>query len=214
MKNIVLALLIGLAATPLWAQSSATIGNVDMEAERARLAQERKAVDAKFAKGEAACYKKFAVEGCLEDSRRQRRAETDNIKRQETQINDIERKRRGAAELDRLEQNKNNPRAQDSADKRDQSVKTQQDREQRAADHATSRAAAASEATTRQREFDDKQRAHAEHETQQANRLADAPAERARYEHKLQRAAEHKAETERRNAANTKPRSPSLPTPP
>ncbi|VTU25560.1 hypothetical protein [Variovorax sp. PBL-E5] len=214
MKNIVLALLIGLSVAPLWAQTSATVGNTDLGAERDRLAQERRAAEAKFSKEEAACYKKFAVEGCLEEARRQRRVETDNIKRQETEINDIERKRRGAAELDRLEQNRNGTRPPDAADKREQSIKSQQDREQRAADHATSRAAAASETAERQREFDNKQREHAEHEADAANRRAQAPIERARYEDKLQRAADHKADVERHNAGNTKPRSAPLPTPP
>jgi colicin import membrane protein len=104
MKKLLACLLIGLGAAPLWAQSTATTGALDFEAERARLAQERTAIEERFATEQAACYQKFAVEGCLEESRRRRRAGIENVKRQEAAMNDIERKRRGAAQLDRLEQ--------------------------------------------------------------------------------------------------------------
>ncbi len=70
MKNTVFALLMALATLPLWAQSTATTGNADFEAERARLSQERKAAEDRFQAEQKACYQKFAVEGCLEDSRR------------------------------------------------------------------------------------------------------------------------------------------------
>ena len=114
MKNTVFAILLGLAALPLWAQTAATTANADLDAERARLSDERKAVEARYATEQAACYKKFAVEGCLEDSRHRRRADTDDIKRQEAAINDFERKRRGAAELDKLEQQKSTQQSQDA----------------------------------------------------------------------------------------------------
>ena len=86
MKKALLALLIGLAALPLWAQTAAIGGTTDFDAERARLAQERKALDATYATERAACYKKFAVEDCLLESRRRRRIATDDIKRQEAAI--------------------------------------------------------------------------------------------------------------------------------
>ncbi len=92
MKNTVTAFLIASFALPLWAQSSATTGSIELEAERTRLSAERAAIDERFAVEQAACYKKFAVEGCLQESRARRRAQTDDIKRQEAAINDIERK--------------------------------------------------------------------------------------------------------------------------
>jgi Skp family chaperone for outer membrane proteins len=99
MKNIVLALLLGLAALPLWAQSNATAAGADLDAERARLAEERKAISARYDDDRAACYKKFAVEGCLQESRQRRRVATDDIKRQEAEINDLERKRRSSSSM-------------------------------------------------------------------------------------------------------------------
>ena len=63
MKKTFVAMLLGLAVLPLWGQTSATTANADLDAERARLSGERKAVEARYATEQAACYKKFAVEG-------------------------------------------------------------------------------------------------------------------------------------------------------
>jgi len=213
MKNTVVALLLGMAVLPLWAQTSATTANSDLDAERARLSDERKAVEARYATEQAACFKKFAVEGCLQDSRRRRRADTENIKRQEAAINDFERKRRGAAELDKLEHQKSTQQSQDADAKREQSQESQKDREQRAAEHAASRGQTASGEAEQKRQFENKQRAHAEEQAKAANRRAQAPTERAEYEAKLKKAEAHRADLERQNAAKTKPRSDPLPAP-
>lgn len=213
MKNIVLALLICLSAAPLWAQSGATTGGADLDAERARLAEERKAISARYDAERAACYKKFAVEGCLEESRHRRRLATDDVKRQEAAINEFERKRRGAAALDKLEEKGGSAHTKDADAQREQSRKSQQEREQRAADHAAGRAQAASEAADKQRQFDDKQRAHAEEQAKAARRRAEAPAARQAYEEKQQRAEKQRADSEGRKANNTKPRSAPLPDP-
>ena len=213
MKNIVLALLSALVAVPLWAQSSATAAGADIDVERARLAEERKAISARYDADRAACYKKFAVEGCLQESRQRRRLATDDVKRQEAEINDLERKRRGAAALDKLDEKGSSARAKEADAKREESLKSQQDREQRAADHAAGRTQAASEAAEKQRQFDDKQRAHAEEQAKAARRRAEAPAARQAYEDKQQQADQHRADNQKRNADRTKPRSAPLPDP-
>jgi hypothetical protein len=211
MKHIVLAVLMTLGSLPLWAQSTAAAGNADFEAERSRLTAERAAIDARFEKERAACYQKFAVEDCLRDSRRRRRAETDHIKRQETAINDIERQRRGAAELEKLDQKAATRRPQDTPEKQNESRQAQKDREQRAADHAASRAATAAEADERRRELEEKQKAHADNQAKAGQKRAEAPAAAERFENKQQKAAEHRASRERQNAERTKPRGAPLP---
>ena len=121
MKKTALALFLALASLPLWAQSNAASGSADLEAERSRLAAEREVIETRYAKERAACYKKFAVEDCLRESRSRRRKETDHIKRQETAINDIQRQRSGAAELQKLDQKAANQRPQDSREQREKS---------------------------------------------------------------------------------------------
>jgi hypothetical protein len=211
MKKIALALWMTLASLPLWAQSNAAAGNANLEAERSRLSAEREAIETRFVQERAACYKKFAVEDCLRESRTRRRKETDNIKRQETAINDIQRQRSGAAELEKLDQKAATQRPQDSRDKREQSQQDQKDREQRAADHATSRAATAAEAAERQRQFESKQKANADEQAKAAQRRADAPAAVQRFENKQKQAAEHRASRDRQNADRSKPRGAPLP---
>jgi colicin import membrane protein len=211
MKNILLALLMALTALPTLAQSSATVGNADFAVERARLAEERKAVEAKFESEKAACYKKFAVEGCLEESRRTRRVASEDIKRQEASMNDIERKQRGAAELERLDQKKASPRPEDTPPKQEEAQRSQQGREQRSIEHTASRAQTAAETAERQREFEHKQRANAEDRAKAARLAADVPAQRAAYEEKLRKAEEHRVERASENAKRTKPRAAPLP---
>jgi colicin import membrane protein len=48
MKKLLLYLMIALGAAPLWAQTTATTGEADFAAERARLEQERKEVEDRF----------------------------------------------------------------------------------------------------------------------------------------------------------------------
>ena len=217
MKNIFISLLFAATAAaslPLWAQSVATAGNTDMAAERSRLTAERAAADKKFEEERVACFKKFAVESCLEDSRRGKRAALDNIKRQEAIINDAERKRRGAAALDRLDEKSAPQRAQEAADQRDKALKSQADREQRAADHTTGREAAVAGEAAKREQFESKQREHAEHLAKTAKSRAQAPIEQQQFDDKLKKAEAHRADTEKRNAERTKPRSASLPPPP
>ena len=214
MKKILLAALIALGSLPSWAQSNAAAGNADFEAERSRLAAERAAIEARFEKERTACYQKFAVEDCLRDSRTRRRSETDHIKRQEAAINDIERQRRGAAELEKLDRKATTTRPEDTPEKQEEARKAQRDREQRAADHTASRAATAAEAETRRREFESKQQRQADEQAKAARERAQAPAAVERFEAKQRRAAEHRADRERQNAERTKPRGAPLPPPP
>ena len=202
------------ASLPLCAQSVATAGNTDMAAERSRLTAERADVDKKFEEERIACFKRFAVESCLEDSRRGKRSALDNIKRQEAIINDAERKRRGAAALDRLDEKSAPQRAQEAADQRDKALKSQADREQRSSDHTAGRAAAAAAEAAKREQFENKQKDHAEHLAKTVKSRAQAPVEQQQFDDKAKKAQAHRAEIEKRNAERTKPRSASLPPPP
>jgi hypothetical protein len=211
LKTLFLCVALVSSAVPGWAQTPAVAGNLDMAAERDRLTQERSVLEAKFKTEQAACYQRFAVEDCLQQSRRQRRTAEDNIKRQESELNDMERKARGAAQLERLD--KAAPRKQDDPAVQEKARQSQSDREQRAADHAKTREDTAAQAEANRRKLEDKQRTQAEEQAKAARLKAEAPEARARYERKLEKSAEHRADTERRNAERNKPRSPALPTP-
>lgn len=211
-KKLLLCVALLAGGAPVWAQTNAAAGNIDPTAERARLSKERAEVEARAKTEQTACYQRFAVEDCLQDSRRKRRTAEDSIKRQEADLNDMERKRRAAAQLERLD--KAPPRAQDDPAAQEKARQSQQGREQRAADHAQSRAEAAAKAEDNRRDLDAKQRNHAEQQAKAARLQADAPTERARFERKQEQAAKRRAERERQNAERTKPRSAPLPAPP
>ena len=211
-KRLLLCIALLAGGASAWAQTNAVAGNIDPDAERTRLTKERAEIDARAKTEQTACYQRFAVEDCLQESRRKRRTAEDSIKRQEADLNDIERKRRAAAQLERLD--KAPPRAQDDPAAQEKARQSQQGREQRAADHADSRADAAAKAESNRRALEDKQRNHAEQQAKAARLQADAPTERARFERKQEQAAKHRADRERQNAERTKPRSAPLPTPP
>lgn len=208
MKKHTLSLLIAVMALPAWAQNAAT----DVQAEHARIAAERRAVEERYSKEREGCYQKFAVEDCMSDSRRRRREQTEDLKRQEAVLNDAERKRRGAAELERLDQKVPTPESAANAEaRRDKSVESQKDREQRAAASAASREAAASQSAKNKKEFADKQRRHAEDQAKAEQERAREAQERADYEAKQKKAEKDRADLDARNAKRTKPRAAPLP---
>jgi colicin import membrane protein len=206
-------LLLAATAMPLWAQTTAAIGNTDLAAERARLTRERAAADQAFTDQRGVCFKRFAVAACLEESRRHKRALLDDIKRQETIINDAERKRRGGEALDRLAQTKAEAGAKELKAQRDKAIQPKQDRDQRAADYDASRAATTADEEKNRRQFDARQHDHVEQQATEARRRAEAPAQEKRFDDKLKQAEAHRAEVEKRLAARTKPRAARLPPP-
>lgn len=212
MKKLFLSVLLALSAIGSSAQIDKSAGGLNPAAERARIANDRAVLDRAVATERAACYQKFAVQSCLEESQQRRRTQTDDLKRQEAQLNDAERKRRGAVELQRLEGLKKD--ATDAAQKADSAREGQQQRDQRAVEGANSRASAAAAAPAKARQFEDKQRNAAKQQNDAASRAAQAPAARERYERKRQQAEEHQAALEKKRAQRVKPRSAGLPSAP
>ncbi len=200
--------LLAALALPAAAQAPA-----NAEAEKTRIAGERKAIDERYDQERAVCYQKFAVQDCLTDARRRRRVQVEDLNRQEAILNDAERKRRAAAALERLDQKASPVSAAEDAANRERAQQSQQDREQRAAERAADRQAREAQAAANRRAYDEKQRAHAQEQAKTAERRSQEQVERERYEAKLKQAEQERAELDARNAKRTKPRSPPLPTP-
>ena len=199
------------AASALHAQTESRVSSAEIDAERSRITSERAAVNQRALQERTACYQKFAVEDCLSDSRRRQRAVLDRLKGDEARINDITRRERGSAALERLDRKAAPEKAQESATRQERSQKEQQGREDRAASHTASRASAASRSDDKQRSFENKQRAHAERLAREAARDARGPTEREQREAKLQRAEQHRLDVEKKNAQRKKPRAAPLP---
>ena len=187
-------------------------GSVAVKAERQRIAAERQQIEQRFAAEEAVCFQKFAVNDCRDASRARRRADLADLRRQEILLNDAERKRKGAEQLQRMEhgtlQESPAPAASSAGEKPRTHVRT---RTPAAPRHDAAQAARAQ--AERKATLESKSRAHQEEQAARDRKSADAPQERAQYEKKLQEAAAHQEQVRRRNAARTKARAASLPEP-
>ncbi|MEZ5606342.1 MAG: hypothetical protein R3E52_04300 [Burkholderiaceae bacterium] len=75
-----------------------------LQAERARVAQQRAAAQQRYHDEELACWRRFAVNDCLSDAKRQRRNTLDGLRQQDLQLNALEREQRTAGRLRVIEQ--------------------------------------------------------------------------------------------------------------
>ncbi len=102
-----LPMLLLMLAQACWAQAagdeSGAIELQDEAMQRDRIRAERANEQARFAQQEALCYQKFAVNQCLAEQRRTRRELLTSLRRQETLLNDAQRKRMASAQLLRLD---------------------------------------------------------------------------------------------------------------
>jgi colicin import membrane protein len=213
MNKYWISLWCALASTSVLAQVAD--GGLEVAAEHARINAERQRIEKRFADEETACFQKFAVNDCRDASRARRRADMADLRRQEISLNDAERKRKGAEQLQRMEQaaaakdgppvavGTATPRTKASAPVRTPTEpRKPYNADEAAKAQAARKATAASKATKAQEE-----------QAARARRAAEAANEPARYAQKQQEAADHKAAIAKRNAARTKPKAAPLPEP-
>lgn len=104
MKKWFAALFLATLSTLLGAQPAAAEARPDINVERARISAARATLEAGFLAEDAACYKKFAVNHCLDRVNTRRREAIADLRRQEILLNEEERRLRGAAQLRKLEE--------------------------------------------------------------------------------------------------------------
>ncbi|MDA7416143.1 hypothetical protein PGB34_07160 [Xenophilus arseniciresistens] len=188
------------------------LSDAQIDAERERIGAQRRVIDARHAQERAACYQRFAVEDCLRESRRRLRDDTDDLRRQETMLNDMQRKRRGAEQLERLEAKQAAPAAPD-AQQRQSAAEGQRAREERAAENARSRAGKAAEAAQNRADFESRQQERADHAASVEQRRAQEPEARERFKRKQADALKRREERARLNAEKEKAPAAPLPAP-
>lgn len=96
-----LVLILGMSmGLPLLAQTEPeTVLAMRETEQRVWIAQARAQYQAQFNAQERVCYQRFAVNDCLNDSRRTQREVMADLRRQEILINDAQRKRRAAWQM-------------------------------------------------------------------------------------------------------------------
>ena len=97
MKNALLFLLTNYLCTLLFAQPL-------VDSERSRIATERLRMQESYAVEDAACYRKFWVNNCLDELKIRRLDVLADLRRQEVALNDQERKAKGADQLQKIEE--------------------------------------------------------------------------------------------------------------
>ena len=189
----------------------------DTAATRARITAERSRLDAAYRAQEKECYRKFAVNDCLKAARAQRREALADLNRQETSLNDAERKRKGAERQRELEEKAAAEKNPPSGRQPDQKGGSQRpaptprpDTAQKEAEHARTQATNAANAQERKREAQLKAE---EKKAEQARRLDEAARNVKRQQETQAQAEEHRAAVNNRLAERKKPPAPPLPEP-
>jgi colicin import membrane protein len=184
---------------------AAAPGDDEAKAERVRITAERAQAQARFTEQEKACYGKFAVNDCLNEARAQRRQVLADLKRQETALNDAERRRRAAERQRDLEERSSAQNQEQAAARRSQAVAEQKQRADRAAEKAARAASAAAQPP--------KARVNT-HEKKDPMPASEAVENARRHEERVEQAKERKERVQTRQSERTKPSAAPLPVPP
>lgn len=219
MKSLAACVLTLLLAAPVLAQDRDA--ERVREAERARIATERAAVDARFAERKKECNAVFAVTDCVDKATRQRNAAMADLRRQERVLNDAERREKAAERL-KAQEERSSPEARQAAEERRlRGLQEQKEREAAAAEKAMKRAEQEAERAAKPRrtitlpgpvEPQGTPRA-AQAPKSNAPTAEEAKRNREAYEARLAAAERHKAEVRERLARRSKPAASALPVP-
>jgi hypothetical protein len=191
-----------------------------VKSERDRINAERAKINKQYDIDRAACYKKFAVSGCIEDLQVKRREVLDDLKRQEILINDEERRRKAAERLNSIEEKQSEELRQErelKAEKAhaDRLEKAEKKAEKKAGGNLPREAGAERQLPSRsgptpeqakanEEALRRKQERHAQEMQTRAERAANAAKNEQEYAQKQQEAADHRERTLQRDAERVK----------
>ncbi|MBG6073096.1 MULTISPECIES: hypothetical protein [unclassified Polaromonas] len=186
---------------------------VDINAQRATIAAERNRLEASFLTEDSACYKKFAVNSCLENVNARRDVAMANLRRQEILLNDAQRKNIAEQQI-RKNQEKLSPESlQQNGERQNKAIEDFRDRQGRDQESAQWRnAAVANESAAR-----DANAARIENHKKKiqirAERQADAVEDAKKFRERQIRAQERRVQHDTDEAKRLKPALRSLPLP-
>ncbi len=184
------------------------------QAGRERIGSERAAVDAAFKKQEAACYQVFAVNDCLAQATARKRETLADLRRQEISLNDAERKRKGANQVQKTETKSSAESQQEAADKRADALQKQQQRVDQSVDKQQRSAERRALEASKRAEQAQRAKSVAEKDAARRKRASEAGLNKKSMDVKQQQAQEHRAGLVKRLAEKEKPPAAPLPVPP
>jgi hypothetical protein len=216
MKSMWWAFFLVFVTSPCWAISDPVEAQSESfeQAQRQRIDRERVVEMARQAQVEAACYKRFAVNDCLDQSRVEHANIMADLKRQEQVLNDRDRKLRSARQLQEIENRMSSDQTdQTLIDRKRQGIQTETDRlaaENKRVDDAAS---SAKDRQQRQSDLQQKRVERAQLGKQREDKARMASQERDRFNTKLKEAAEHKKQLEENSRNREGSRAAPLPAP-
>ncbi len=184
-----------------------------LDAERKRIASERARLESDAAVRQAACYKKFWVNDCLDEIKAQRRIWVADLRRQEISLDEQDRKAKAAQQIQKTEDKASPEKQQEAADRRAQALKDTESRlerdQQKNADRAAMKAGEKSNldaAASRLKGSQDKALGRSSQQTKSAEEVK-------KFNDRQEKAKERQARHERDQLNQSKPPAKSLPTP-
>ena len=180
-------------------------------AERTRVLAEKMVVETRFDALEAACYKKFFVNNCLNDLAPQRREVMKDLKGRELVLNEQERKLKAVEQLRKTEEKSSLEALQQAAERRAKALEDTRAREEQSRQKGqnrlelqTNEGVSAADAAKRVTSSQDKAQSRIEKQTTSAGELQ-------KFKDKQQEVAERKAIREKRLLEQKKPVAAPLP---
>jgi hypothetical protein len=120
---------------------------LDPTLERQQISAQRAQQEALFQRQQQVCYQRFAVNDCLLQAKRERRAVFDELRRREVLLNELERQTQAIDALNRIQENLSPERQQQVADQAEQARQDTMARQNRNDEKNAARLAPATSAT-------------------------------------------------------------------
>lgn len=214
MKPLALAFFLAILSALASAQAVAPEGgNVNIEAERARISAERTKAEAGFLVEDAACYKKFAVNSCLGKVNARRRAMIADLRRQEIFLNDEERRIKGAEQIRKTEEKASPEKQQEASDRRAKGLEDHQSRLDREKSQQQDRATAQSGEKAAREATAQRPKANQEKARARTDKQAGAAEEAKKFNERQKEAQERRVQHDADQLKLAKPPAKSLPLP-
>jgi colicin import membrane protein len=189
--------------------------------ERERINQERQRANVAYDAAKVACYQRFQVTNCLSQVRSQHNGQMSDLKRQEISLNDLQRKRRGAEQLRKMEEKTSPQRQGEISQQRGKALASDAKRQQRQSERSAPVAKEASAPKNvgkapqaRSSNAAEKQARQMSKARNSQERAAAAARAKVQNEERNKDAAAHAASVQARQKQNKKPPAASLPLPP
>lgn len=183
------------------------------ESQRRAISTERSRLEADFLTQEALCYKKFAVNSCLEKLNTSQRKATAELRRQEVQLNDEERNAKGSAQLRRIEEKSSAENQQESADRRAKAAQDYQARLAQEKAKQQDRSTVQSHQEEMRKERSEKIQAHQNKEQARLQRHAKDAEEAEKFSDRQKQARDRRIQHEAEQLKRATPSAKSLPLP-